>query len=326
MTSVTVLGAGAWGIGLALTALRGGNQTTLWSPFPDEIAQLQQHKEHQRALPGVRIPDEILLSTDLGQAAQANILLMVTPAQSIRAVSQSLKPLLSEASYLVLCAKGIEQETGLLLSQVVGQELPHLSLSVLAGPNFAKEVAMNEPAAALLGTPLGDQGAWLASSLSHERFRVFVSADVQGIELSSAVKNVLAVAAGMVTGLGLGENARAAVITYGMTELQKILDAEGGDPETLLSLAGLGDIVLTCTSPTSRNMKFGLEYAQKKVALPQGPLQGPLTEGVYTAKALMLVAQRHNLRFPLFETIYRILYEEKPCDEEMLAFLQKPYE
>lgn len=325
MTSVSILGAGAWGIGLALTALRAGNTVTLWSFFDKEIQELKEKRENTAVLPGIQIPEEIKLTTALDQAAQANIVLIVTPAQAVRKVLRAFIPYMNLQSYIVICSKGIELESAKLLSEVVAEEIPNFFPAVLSGPNFAKEVAANLPAAATLASPFEDQSRWLASSLSHPHFRLYPSTDVIGVEMASAVKNVLAIACGMVTGAALGENARAAVFTHGMAELSSLSLQKGGQLKTLLSLAGVGDMVLTCTSQTSRNMKLGYELALGK-SLDQLNNEGyPLTEGAFTVKALIQMAKSLNLTLPVCEAVYRVLYEGKKIEQEIHHIFSQPF-
>lgn len=324
MTSVSILGAGAWGIGLALTAHRAGNKTSLWSAFEPEIENLKKHHEHTTLLPGIPIPQDIALTTDLAQAAQADIILCVTPAQALRPVLKELKPYLHSTPSLIICAKGIELGSAKLLSEVATEELPTVPSSVIGGPNFAREVALNLPAAATLASPTLEQSQFLSKALSHPCFHLYPSQDVKGVELASAVKNVLAIACGLVTGARLGENARAALITQGIAELNQLGLKKGCQLETFLGFSGIGDIVLTCTSQTSRNMKLGFDLASGK-SLEQLKNEGsPLTEGAFTVKALIQMAQSLGLTMPICEAVHRILYDGKSITDEIHTLFQQP--
>lgn len=323
MTSVSILGAGAWGIGLALTAYRAGNQTSLWSAFDKEIQALQKNKEHTALLPGIPIPAEIKLTTDLATAAQADIILLATPAQVLRKVLQDLKPHLKSASYLIICSKGIELESAKLLSEVLAEEIPGCLPSVIGGPNFAREIALNLPAAATLASPYQDQSQWLASTLSHPSFFFYPSQDVKGVEIASAVKNVLAIACGLVTGAQLGENARAALLTQGIAELIQIGTQKGCQLETFLGYSGIGDIVLTCTSQTSRNMKLGYDLASGKSMELLKSEGSPLTEGAFTVKALIKMAQSLGIKLPICEAVHRILYEQQNIKDEISSLFRQ---
>jgi glycerol-3-phosphate dehydrogenase (NAD(P)+) len=326
MTTVSILGAGAWGIGLALTSERAQNDTTLWSYFEPEIQEIKSNGENSAVLPGIKIPKSIHLTSDLKKAAKSNILLFVTPAQAFRKVLRALKPHLNPESYLIICSKGIELETNRLLSEVMEEEAPDFSACVLAGPNFAREVALNLPAAATLASDYRDQSLWLCNSLSHDRFHLNPSTDVKGVELASAVKNVLAIASGLVTGAGLGENARAAVVTYGLNELTQLSLQKGGHINTVLGFSGIGDILLTCMSATSRNMKLGLDLGSGK-AIEQLKKEGsPLTEGAMTVKALIQMAQPLGQRMPVCQAVYRVLYEGSTIEKELRNLFSHPLE
>jgi glycerol-3-phosphate dehydrogenase (NAD(P)+) len=323
MTSVSVLGAGAWGTGLALTAFRAGNQTTLWSPFDQEIQSLKKNKEHTALLPGIPIPKDIQLTTDLASVAQADIILLATPAQVLRKVLRELRSHLKSEPYLIICSKGIELESAKLLSEVLEEEIPGCSPSVIGGPNFAREVALDLPAAATLASPYQDQSQWLASTLSHPYFFFYPSQDVKGVEIASAVKNVLAIACGLVTGAQLGENARAALITQGIAELVQIGTKKGCQLETFLGYSGVGDIVLTCTSQTSRNMKLGFDLASGKSLDLLKSEGSPLTEGAFTVKALIKMAQSLGIKLPICDAVHRVLYENKDIKDEIRSLFRQ---
>ena len=322
MTSVSLLGAGAWGIGLALTAYREGNKTSLWSAFETEIQDLKKNKEHVTLLPGIPIPSEIELITDLQIAAQADIILLATPAQALRKVLQNLRPHLKSDPYLIICAKGIELESAKLLSEVVEEEISGCTPSVIGGPNFAREIALGLPAAATIASPYQDQSQWLAGTLSHPSFFFYPSQDVKGVEIASAAKNVLAIACGLVTGAELGENARAALITQGIAELVQMGIQKGCQLETFLGYSGIGDIVLTCTSQTSRNMKLGVDLASGKSLETLKKEGSPLTEGAFTVKALMKMAHTMGINLPVCEAVHRILYEGKLIQDEIRSLFK----
>lgn len=308
MTMVTVLGAGAWGIGLALTSYRAGNTTLLWSPFPEEVQAIKDTGQNARVLPDIQIPKDLSVTTDITQIQQADIILSVTPAQSFREVLKAIKPHLQPSAYIVICAKGIEVATGQLLSEIQRAEMPQLPPSVLAGPNFAREVALNMPAAATIACENMTQAQLLAQSLSHEHFHLTPCQDLIGVELSSAVKNVLAIACGLALGSGLGENARAAILTLGMAELQQLGLKKGGRIETFLGFAGIGDIFLTCASPTSRNMKLGYDIGQGASLDALRKQNAPLTEGTLTVQALLKIATDLQIMMPVCAAVHQILY------------------
>lgn len=311
MTTVTVLGAGAWGIGLALTAARAGREVTIWSPFPEEIEGIKKTRENTRVLPGIHVPKEIKLTSDIVEAAQGNIILSVTPAQTFRSVLKQLKPHISDESYLVSCAKGIEMASNSFLTQVVQEELPSFTPCVLAGPNFARDVAMNLPAGAVIAHEQIEQSQWLASSLTHENFKVYPLTDVNGVEISSALKNVLAIGCGLITGADLGENARALYLTFGIQELIEFGQLLNSELETFLSPAGLGDIVLTCMSLTSRNMKYGYDFAKAQASKTPLAKDGPLAEGVMSVNTLLALKEKHDVPLRTCTFVYDVLHNNQ---------------
>lgn len=324
MTKVSIIGAGAWGTALALVAHRAGNQTKIWSPFAEEIDDVQKNHAH-KLLPNCPIPQDIELTTDLKTAADADVFLFVTPAQVFRSAAMNLKPFLkTNAHSIVICSKGIEIGSSLLLSEVLKEVIPSISPSVLAGPNFAHEVAQNLPAAATLANAEESQAQMLATTLSHPNYRIYPATDVLGVELASSVKNVLAIASGLVTGAGLGENARAALISRGLIELARLGLRLGCRVETFLGMAGVGDILLTCSSTTSRNMSLGFALGQGR-SMAELQKEGlPLTEGVHTVRALTALAEKHHIQMPICESVHKILYAGSTIQEEMSLLLSRP--
>lgn len=321
MTTVTVLGAGAWGIGLALTAWRAGRDVTIWSPFEEEIKEIKNTRENARVLPGIHIPEDIKLTNKIEKAAKGNIILSVTPAQTFRDVLQKLKLHIEDTSYLVSCAKGIEVKTNSFLSDVIKQELPNFTPCVLAGPNFARDVALNMPAGAVIANEQLEQSQWLASSLSHSNFRIQPLTDVQGVEISSALKNVLAIGCGLITGANLGENARALYLTYGIQELISFGQLLNSELETFLSPAGLGDIVLTCMSLTSRNMKYGFDFAKAQESGATISNGGPLAEGVMSVQTLLALKEKHGVDLRTCTFVYNVLHNNQGIFEAFNALM-----
>lgn len=323
MTKVTVLGAGAWGTALALQARAAGNDVILWAYLEEEKEEIQQTRENKQRLPGIHIPEDIQVTCDLKEASQTDVLLVVTPAQAIRGFLEKLKPHLKDSHYLVFCSKGIDLTTGALLSEISEATIPGIPIAILSGPNFAQEIAQGKPGAATLATHEMTQSRWLASALSSSTFRIYPSDDIMGAQIGGALKNVIAIASGMVTGAKLGENARAALIARGLQEIARYGEFKGAKRETFMGLSGVGDLVLCCVSPTSRNMKFGFQLGEGKKV--EDLLEGNvLTEGAHTVKAVMKLIKKHNLDMPICTAVYRILYEGKTIVEEMERLLTRP--
>ena len=257
LETIAVLGGGAWGTALAQVQARHRRAVCLWARNAGAVHEINTQHTNGGYLPGFSLAPSLVATTELAQAAACDIVLMVAPAQQARAVAKQLKPLLAPSSVLVICAKGIEQQSGQLLGRVMGDELPGVRLAVLSGPGFASDVARGLPAALTLACSDETLGRALAERLSHPEFRLYWSSDTVGVELGGAVKNVLGIAAGILDGKKLGGSAHAALVSRGFAELRRLGEALGARGDTLMGLSGLGDLILTCGSAQSRNMSLG---------------------------------------------------------------------
>ena len=318
--TIAVVGAGAWGTALAQTAARAGRKVLLWARDPTVVAAIEQRRANPRYLPDVALDPAIRATTELSEIGDTDAVLLAVPAQTVRDVCRRL----SAAGVLVICAKGFETATGARLSEVVAQERPESPCAVLSGPNFAGEVARGLPAAATLGCADAALGRDLAEALSSANFRAYWTEDVIGVEVGGGLKNVLAIAAGIVAGRGLGENARAAIITRGLAELARLGEALGGRRDTLMGLSGLGDLVLTASSLTSRNMAFG--HAIGQGADPQSLRRHPgaLVEGVFSAGAVARLAAAHSLEMPISAAVDAILEGRLDIEEALDRLMRRP--
>jgi glycerol-3-phosphate dehydrogenase (NAD(P)+) len=309
MSDVMVIGAGAWGTALAVHAARQGHAVTLWARDPGRIG-----RENPR-LPGVTLPPRLRVSGTLAPAAAT---LVAVPMQHLREVLQALRP----AGPLVLCCKGLERATGLLPLEVAAVAAPGVPAMVLSGPNFAHEIAAGLPAASVVaGGDAARRGAVMAL-LSGPTFRLYGNEDAIGAQIGGAAKNVVAIAAGAVTGAGLGENARAALITRGLAELARLAVALGGKAETVAGLSGLGDVMLTCAGPTSRNFALGLGLGQGGSLAALMPADGPVVEGVATAPALLVRAP--GLDLPVIQAVADFLAGRVALAEAIRRLLSRP--
>ncbi len=319
--SIAVLGAGAWGTALANLYARDGRTVTLVARDGAAAAHIAKAQANERYLPGIRLsPDLAVSGAFTASAASAGILLLVVPAQALRAALRGARDAsLVPGVLAVVCSKGIERETGRFASDIVAEELPDARVAVLSGPSFADDVARGLPTAVTVAAgsePLADEAArWLSA----EGFRCYASADIRGVEAGGALKNVLALAAGIVSGRGLGASALAAIVTRGLNELRRLGQALGGRPETLMGLSGLGDLVLTCSGPQSRNFAYG-------AALGRGDdLSGlKLAEGVYSAGIAARLAREAGIEAPIVETVAAILDNRLTVDEAARALLARP--
>jgi glycerol-3-phosphate dehydrogenase (NAD(P)+) len=323
---IAVLGAGSWGTALAIQFARSGKATRLWGRDREQVAEMVRERANRRYLPKGDFPDSLSVGTDLAaQLSGALDVLVVVPSDSFRAMLGEIRPLLSPRMRLAWATKGFEAQSGLLPHQVARATLgTGRAFAVLSGPTFASEVGAGLPTAMTVASADAGFAAALAQDLSSTNFRAYTSTDIVGVEVGGAVKNVLALAAGLSDGLGFGANTRIALITRGLTEMVRLGVALGASRETFMGLAGLGDLVLSCTDDQSRNRRFGLLLAQGN-NIDQARAQiGQVVEGVHAARAVRAVAQREQVEMPLCEGVYRVLYEGLPADEVVRALMRRP--
>lgn len=316
MSSVAVIGAGAWGTALAVQAARAGNDVTLWARDPQRAGLIAASRENPR-LPGVRLPEPIIVSSAAPEAVDVALLAM--PMQHLRDVLQRLPVGLAP---LVVCAKGVETATLLLPLEVVAEIRPGVPAAVLTGPNFAHEIAAGLPAASVVAAIDAAMRERAATMLSTPSFRLYGNDDPIGAQVGGAAKNVIAIAAGAVIGAGLGENARAALITRGLAELARLAAALGGRRETVMGLSGLGDLLLTCTGPASRNYSLGLALGRGETLLNLLAARSSVTEGVATAPAL--VARAAGVDMPICAAVASLLGGSTTLQQAMATLLARP--
>lgn len=319
MATLSVMGAGAWGTALAQGAAAAGRRVWLWGRDPEQLAALRSDSENRRYLPGIPLSRQIMPTSDLSDLAEGEALLAVVPAQALRANLQALATLRLEPRPLILCAKGIELETGLLMSEVAEAALPGWPLAVLSGPTFASEVVRGLPTAVTLAAKKTELAERLAALVGTRSLRPYASGDVIGAEVGGALKNVIAIACGIVEGLGLGENARAALITRGLAEMTRLAVAKGGRERTLMGLSGLGDLTLTCNSRQSRNFRLGLALGRGEARAQE------LAEGAYSAPAVLSLAERLSVELPISAAVAAVLGEGRAPAEMAEALLSRPF-
>ena len=319
---IAVLGAGAWGTALALAARSAGRDVTLWVREDDVLADIRAGKEN-RFLPGVVLPKDLKVTGDLAQATKADAVLLVVPAQVLHTFAQSLEPHLAKGQPVVICAKGIEKDSGKLVTEVAAENLPPgTPLAILSGPSFARDVARGLPTALTIAAK-GDLAAKLQEALGSAAFRPYASDDITGVALGGAAKNVYAIACGVVEGMGLGENARAALLARSFAELARLGESLGAKRETLMGLSGLGDLVLTATSPSSRNFSFGMELGRGKTVADLSAPGRPLAEGVATAPALVARAKVMGIEMPIAEAVADLLRGALPLGEAVMRLMSR---
>ena len=324
LQSVGIVGAGAWGTALAVTSRRAGRDVLIWAYEPETLAGINQNHRNESYLPGVKLDRAIEATARLNEVANCDLLLMATPAQHVRKIAGEIAPYLKPGQPLVLCSKGIEQTTGKLISEVVEEVVLRPQIAVLSGPSFAAEVSRGLPAAVTLATGEETLGRALAYALSHPPFRCYWSDDVIGAEIGGAVKNVYAIAAGIVAGKKFGASAHAALVTRSFAEMVRFAATLGAQRETLMGLSGLGDLVLTCGSPQSRNMSLGIELGKGKSLEEVLGKRIAVTEGVYTASALVEMAAARGIDMPIAQAVHAVISGLATVDEAIEALLSRP--
>jgi glycerol-3-phosphate dehydrogenase (NAD(P)+) len=320
-----VIGAGAWGTALALVATRAGRHVILWAREREVVESIIQRGENAAFLPGVALDPPFAVTDEFHAALEeVDAVILAVPAQFLRPVLTEVVRYIPPAAPLVLAAKGIERETGALLSEAIAGALPKHPLVILSGPTFAAEVAKGLPTAVTLAARERAMAEAMAQALGGRGFRPYASDDPIGVEIGGAVKNVIAIACGIVVGRGLGENARAALLTRGLAEITRLGVAKGARAETFMGLSGLGDLALTCGSPQSRNMSLGVALGQGKALAEILGARRSVAEGVTTAPAVLALARRLGVEMPIVGAVNAVLHEGADIDEAIAALLSRP--
>lgn len=310
MKKIGVIGAGSWGTALALLLNTNGHEVTLWSALEEEIQMLKKEHEHKDKLPGISLPESIQFTTDLKEAMEGkDLLVLAVPSPFTRSTSQRMKEFIAKGQIVVNVAKGIEENSMKTLTEIIEEEMPEAVVTVLSGPSHAEEVGRGLPTTCVVGAKEEATACYIQEIFMNNVFRVYTSDDVLGIELGGALKNVIALAAGVADGLGYGDNIKAALITRGISEISRLGVAMGGKKETFGGLTGIGDLIVTCASMHSRNRRAGIligkgytvEEAMKEVKM--------VVEGVYSAKAALQLSKKYQVELPIIEQVCAVLFE-----------------
>ena len=316
MAKIGVIGAGSWGIALAKLLYKNGHEITVWSILEEEIKMLQINHEHKTKLPGVILPREMVFTTNLKATVEnKDLLVLAVPSPFVRSTAKSLAPLVKENQIIVNVAKGIEEKSLLTMSEVISEEIPSAQVVVLSGPSHAEEVGRGIPTTIVIGAKEKRMAEFIQNIFMSDVFRVYISPDICGIELGAALKNVVALAAGIADGLGYGDNTKAALITRGIAEITRLGTAMGGRAETFSGLSGIGDLIVTCASVHSRNRKAGVLIGQGKTMEEAMEEVKMVVEGVYSAKAAMGLAEKYNISLPIIEQVNQVLFQQKSAAE-----------
>jgi len=321
---IGIIGAGAWGTALAATAARAGRAVTIWAREPEVVDAINANHENPVYLKGIALPGTLRATGDLAEAGNADAVLVVTPAQFVRATTAEMASFLGSDIPVVICAKGIERDTLNLMSEVVAETLPGRPLAALSGPTFAGEVARGLPTGVTIAADDTGVADALIAAIGTRSFRAYRSDDVIGAEIGGAVKNVLAIACGISEGRGLGDNARAALITRGLAEIVRLGRAKGAKAETLMGLCGLGDLTLTCNAMQSRNFSLGHALGQGEALADILSSRNTVAEGVFSAEAVVALAARLNVEAPICAAVDAILNRGAAIDDAIAALLERP--
>lgn len=321
---ICVLGAGSWGIALTNLLARNNNEMTVWSIDPEEVSMLKEFSEHRTKLPGVILPGVVEYTTDIESALQdKDMVVMAVPSPFVRSTAHMAAPYIKKDEIIVNVAKGIEEDTLKRLSEVISEEIPDAQVAVLSGPSHAEEVGKLMPTTVVVGAPTKALAMKVQDTFMAETFRVYTSPDMIGIELGGALKNVIALAAGIADGLGCGDNTKAALITRGIHEMSALGIAMGGKPETFSGLSGTGDLIVTCASQHSRNRKAGFLMGQGKTYHEAMDMVKMVVEGVYSAKAALALSHEYDIEMPIVESVNKVLFEDYSAKDAMHDLLTR---
>lgn len=314
MAKISVLGAGSWGTALALLLYHNGHEVTLWSALEDEVAMLLEKREHTSKLPGVKLPEEIAITSDFeGSLKNPDVAVLAVPSPFTRSTAERMAPFTKKGQIVVNVAKGVEENTLMTLSEIISEEIPQADVCVLSGPSHAEEVGKGIPTTCVVSAEKRETAEYLQSIFMSPVFRVYTTPDILGVELGGALKNVIALAAGTADGLGYGDNTKAALITRGIAEIARLGTKMGAKIETFYGLSGMGDLIVTCASVHSRNRKagylMGKGYTMKE-AMDEVKM---VVEGVYSAKAAKSLAEKYQVEMPIIEEVNKVLFENKPA-------------
>jgi glycerol-3-phosphate dehydrogenase (NAD(P)+) len=323
--TIGIIGAGAWGTALAAVAAQAGRRVMLWALEPELVVAIRRDHVNPIYLPNFVLPENVGVTGDLTEAADADAILLVAPAQHMRKVTETLYPAVKPGTPAVICAKGIEQNSLKLMSEVVAETLPQATIAVLSGPTFAREVAEGHPTAVTLAATDQTIGLALVEAFGQRTFRPYLSGDVVGAQIGGAVKNVLAIACGIVQGRVFGENTRAALMTRGLAEILRLGDALGAERDTLMGLSGLGDLILTCVSAQSRNTSLGMALGLGRSLSDILGQRRSVAEGVYSASAAVALAAKHGVDMPICAAVDAVLNRGAKIDAIVEGLLTRSF-
>lgn len=324
MAKIGVIGAGSWGIALARMLANKEYEVTVWSIIEAEIRMLNENYEHKDKLPGVKLPKSMKFTTDLKLAMEdKDVLVLAVPSSFTRSTAHSMKEFAKDGQIIVNVAKGIEEKTMMTLSDIIEEEIPQANVAVLSGPSHAEEVGKDMPTTCVVGAKDKKTAEYVQNIFMSPFFRVYTSPDIVGIEVGAALKNVVALAAGIADGLGYGDNTKAALITRGIAEIARLGMAMGGKYETFAGLSGIGDLIVTCASMHSRNRRAGILIGQGKTMQEAMDEVKMVVEGVYSAKAAMELSKKYDIEMPIISEVNAVLFENKSAKDALADIMAR---
>ena len=324
MAKVGIMGAGSWGTALALLLHKNGHEVMVWSISEEEVKMLSEEREHKSKLPGVKLPEDMVFTTDMEMTVQdKDFVILAVPSPFTRETARKMKPFVKEGQILVDVAKGIEEDTLMTLSQQIEEEIPQANVAVLSGPSHAEEVGRGLPTIVVIGAKTKETAEYLQEMFMNESFRVYTSPDILGMELGGSLKNVIALAAGIADGLGYGDNTKAALITRGIHEISRLGVKMGGAPESFTGLTGIGDLIVTCASVHSRNRKAGYLIGQGMSMQEAMEEVGAVVEGYYAAESIHQLAEREHVEMPICRCAYEVLYHGKSARDVVTELMTR---
>lgn len=322
MAKISVLGAGSWGTALSLLLYNNGHEVILWSALTDEVKMLSETREHASKLPGVRLPEDMEITSDLEKSLKnPDVAVLAVPSPFTRSTAHQMAPFVREGQKIVNVAKGVEEHTLMTLSEIIGQEIPNADVCVLSGPSHAEEVGRGLPTTCVVSAETRETAEYLQGIFMSPVFRVYTTPDILGVELGGALKNVIALAAGTADGLGYGDNTKAALITRGIAEIARLGVKMGAKAETFYGLSGIGDLIVTCASVHSRNRKAGFLMGKgytMKEAMDEVQM---VVEGVYSAKAAKELSEKYGVEMPIIDEVNKVLFEDKAASEAVIDLM-----
>lgn len=322
MAKITILGSGGWGMALAVSAFNNLNRVTLWSPFSEEVEMLKTKRANEKLLPGIVLPEDIDVTTDLSVTKDDNLTIIATPSVAVRSVAKRLSQYRKEG-IVINVSKGFENQSLKFLSDVINEEMPNATVVALSGPSHAEEVARNIPTSIVAASQSLAASQVVQDIMSSETLRVYTSTDLMGVELGGALKNVIAVAAGFCDGLGLGDNSKAALITRGLAEMTRLGVCMGAKEYTFAGLTGIGDLVVTCTSRHSRNNRFGYKVGSG-VPVKEALAEVGTVEGYYAADIAYKLGEKYKVELPIIRECYAVLYQGRNVEESVKNLMNRP--